>query len=271
MRGSGRISTGKAIQRRGSGHSVNRRNLKNEKVAVLIPFPKLSSEINSQFFLVSEVISFGLVRQFLKHCLKGFFGLSAGLAEIMATTGMTKTTGIQGANHGFPNNGFRNTRLKSKLRRAKVTHLRCRSPICGFLCVFCEIFRFSASPAIEKIQSRLIAWNFQSIRLKVSIQDWKFQSRLKVSISLENFNPDLDNSPQQEPYFQSRLKISISIENFNLRLVAWKFQSRSEILNWGRIYYWQEPPSENPPFDFSDGRRGESAKICGYLRKSASP
>ena len=85
-------------------------------------------------------------------------------------------------------------------------------------------------PAIEKIQSRLIAWNFQSIRLKVSIQDWKFQSRLKVSISLENFNPDLDNSPQQEPYFQSRLKISISIENFNLRLVAWKFQSRSEIL-----------------------------------------
>ena len=86
-------------------------------------------------------------------------------------------------------------------------------------------------PAIEKIQSRLIAWNFQSIRLKVSIQDWKFQSRLKVSISLENFNPDLDNSPQQEPYFQSRLKISISIDNFNLRLVAWKFQSRSEILN----------------------------------------
>ena len=86
-------------------------------------------------------------------------------------------------------------------------------------------------PAIEKIQSRLIAWNIQSIRLKVSIQDWKFLSRLKVSISLDNFNPDLDNSPQQERYFQSRLTISISIESFNLRLVAWKFQSRSEILN----------------------------------------
>ena len=40
------------------------------------------------------------------------------------------------------------------------------------------------------------------------------------NLDLENVNPDLDNSPQQEPYFQSRLKISISIENFNLRLVA---------------------------------------------------
>ena len=29
-------------------------------------------------------------------------GLSAGLAEITETTKMTKTTGIQGANHGFP-------------------------------------------------------------------------------------------------------------------------------------------------------------------------
>ena len=28
--------------------------------------------------------------------------LSAGFAEIMETTEMTKTTGIQGANHGFP-------------------------------------------------------------------------------------------------------------------------------------------------------------------------
>ena len=38
-----RISTGKAIQWRGSGHSVNCRTLKSEKVAVLIPFPKISS------------------------------------------------------------------------------------------------------------------------------------------------------------------------------------------------------------------------------------
>ena len=42
---------------------------------------------------------------------------------------------------------------------------------------------------------------------------------MKFSISLENFNPGLDNSPHREPYFQSRLKCSISIENLNLRLV----------------------------------------------------
>ena len=41
MRGLVRISTGKAIQRRGPGDSVNRRTLKI--VAVLTPFPKISS------------------------------------------------------------------------------------------------------------------------------------------------------------------------------------------------------------------------------------
>ena len=82
---------------------------------------------------------------------------------------------------------------------------------------------FPEGPAIEKIQSRLIAWNIQSMRLK-------------FSISLEMFDPDLDNSPHREPYFQSRLKCSISIENFNLRLVAWKFQSRSEILNFFNLW-----------------------------------
>ena len=81
-------------------------------------------------------------------------------------------------------------------------------------------------PAIETIKSRLIAWTFQSIRLKISFSDWKFQSRLKVSISLENFNPDLDNSPQQEPYFQSRFKVSIwdwSLESFNPGAKSWIF------------------------------------------------
>ena len=53
--------------------------------------------------------------------------------------------------------------------------------------------------------------------------DWKFQSRI-------------ENSPQREPYFQSRMKCSVSIENFNLRLVAWKFQSRSEILNFFNLW-----------------------------------
>ena len=42
-----RISTGKAIQWRGPGDSVNRRTLKTEKVAVLIPFPKISSDDSS--------------------------------------------------------------------------------------------------------------------------------------------------------------------------------------------------------------------------------
>ena len=35
--------------------------------------------------------------------------LSARLAEITETREMTKTLGTQGANHRFPNNGFRNT------------------------------------------------------------------------------------------------------------------------------------------------------------------
>ena len=43
IRGLVRISTGKAIQWRGSGDSRNRRSLKTEKVAVLIPCPKIGS------------------------------------------------------------------------------------------------------------------------------------------------------------------------------------------------------------------------------------
>ena len=51
----------------------------------------------------------------------------------------------------------------------------------------------------------------------------KIQSRLKISISLENFNleieifnPDLQNSPQKiGVYWVSRLTFSIEIENFN--------------------------------------------------------
>ena len=63
------------------------------------------------------------------------------------------------------------------------------------------------------------AWDSQ-------FQAWKFQSRLEFSISLDNFAPDLDNSPQKGAL------ISISLKRFNLRLVAWKCQSRSEILNF---------------------------------------
>ena len=46
---------------------------------------------------------------------------------------------------------------------------------------------------------------------------WKFQSRLKISISLENFNPDLQNSPQIIVVWRvARLKFSISLENFKI-------------------------------------------------------
>ena len=45
---------------------------------------------------------------------------------------------------------------------------------------------------------------------------WKFQSRLKFSISIENFNPDLDNSPHKGALLCG------SVEIFNL---DWKFQS----------------------------------------------
>ena len=41
-------STGKAIQCRGRGHSVNRRTLKIEKFSALIPFPNLRSYLQSE-------------------------------------------------------------------------------------------------------------------------------------------------------------------------------------------------------------------------------
>ena len=79
-----------------------------------------------------------------------------------------------------------------------------------------------------KHQSRLIAWSFQSTRLKFSIQAWKFQSRLKFSNSLEKSTSDLDNSPQKKALCSTRLKISIwdlSPENFNPEGKSWILQS----------------------------------------------
>ena len=46
---------------------------------------------------------------------------------------------------------------------------------------------------------------------------WNFQSRLKISISLEIFNPDLQNSPQK-----NRGSVGGALENFKL---TWKFQA----------------------------------------------
>ena len=46
---------------------------------------------------------------------------------------------------------------------------------------------------------------------------WNFQSRLEISISLEIFNPDLQNSPQKiGVWWVARLKISSSLENFKI-------------------------------------------------------
>ena len=61
-------------------------------------------------------------------------------------------------------------------------------------------------------------------RLKKFNLDWKFQSRLKIPISIENFNPDLQNSPQKIGVcWVSRLKFSISIEIFNPGGRSWIF------------------------------------------------
>ena len=68
-------------------------------------------------------------------------------------------------------------------------------------------------------------WNFQS-RLETFNPDWKFQTRLKLSI------PTLLIPHKKGPCCVVRLKFSISIENFDLRLVAWRFQSRSENLEF---------------------------------------
>ena len=46
----------------------------------------------------------------------------------------------------------------------------------------------------------------------------KVQSRLKISISIEDFNPELQNSPQKAwgAWWVARLKFSISLENFKI-------------------------------------------------------
>ena len=70
-------------------------------------------------------------------------------------------------------------------------------------------------------------------RLKKCNLDWNFQSRLKISISIEIFNPDLQNSPQIIGVcWGSRLKFSISIENFNPGGRSWIFSI------FGPLGYW---------------------------------
>ena len=89
-------------------------------------------------------------------------------------------------------------------------------------CFFQGFFLFPKDPTIEKSQSRLIAWNFKSCTWNVQSRlaslnlAWNIQSRLKITL------PTLIIPHEKGPYFQSRLKLSVSLETFNLRLVAWK-------------------------------------------------
>ena len=100
-------------------------------------------------------------------------------------------------------------------------------------------------PNLEENQSRLNAW-------KLQVFAWNFQSRLKTSISLEMFNLDLENSPQKKKgfggrlawNFQARLKFSSSLENVIRLNLAWKFQSRAQILIFFKI--WALCPEMGP-------------------------
>ena len=68
-------------------------------------------------------------------------------------------------------------------------------------------------------------------RLKQINLDWKFQSRLRISI------PDLQNSPQKQGvWWVVRLKFSISIENFNPGGRSWFFSI------FGPLGYACDPP-----------------------------
>ena len=74
---------------------------------------------------------------------------------------------------------------------------------------------------------------------KRPISDWNFQSRLKFSSEIENNAPAVGNYQGRDWKFQARLKLSIEIEIFKPGLVAWKFQSRSEILNFFNLWVTQ--------------------------------
>ena len=72
--------------------------------------------------------------------------------------------------------------------------------------------------------------------------DRKFQSRLKFSISLENFNPGASEFPTK-----NRGLAAGALENFN---PAWNFQSRRAILNFFNLWalrVWGGPQNKESP------------------------
>ena len=66
------------------------------------------------------------------------------------------------------------------------------------------------------LKNFILAWTLEIFKFFA----WKFHSRLKTSFSLENFNLDLENSPQLGPLLCG------SLENF---ILDWRFHSRLKI------------------------------------------
>ena len=81
--------------------------------------------------------------------------------------------------------------------------------------------RFSWGRVILPVKSKTL----RAQRLKKINLDWNFQSRLKISISLEIFNPGPSEFPTKKIGFWcvARLKISVPIENFNPGGRSWIF------------------------------------------------
>ena len=83
----------------------------------------------------------------------------------------------------------------------------------------------------------------QILKKSISLERLKISSfRLKFSISLENFNLawNFQSWPWEFPtkigvWWVARLKCSISLENVIRFNLAWKFQSRAQILNFSRF------------------------------------
>ena len=115
-------------------------------------------------------------------------------------------------------------------------------------------------------------------RLKKFNLDWNFQSRLKISISIENFKPDLQNFPQKLGVcWAARLKISISIENFNPGGRSWSFSIFGP-LGKGGVKTYRTLEAGNSPrklalesLDFWPRNWGLSKNLCRKGSNSGTP
>ena len=101
---------------------------------------------------------------------------------------------------------------------------------------------YPKGPNLENFQSRLKSSisleifnpDLQNSPLKIRV--WWVAS-LKFSISLENFNPDLQNSPLKiGVWWVARLKFSISLENFKILTFFNLWALR--VAPFGRLSHW---------------------------------